>query len=371
MNRNIRVIRSALFLLRAAAAALFVLGLLSARERAAAAEFMFRARVDGRMLEGKPLYWTADHMQLLGRDGQLHEFNPKLAKEGRKTSPRFFGYSASEMKTVLQQEFDKRFDVSTTRHYLVVHPRGERDEWASRFEDLYKRFEHYFRVRGFQLEEPPYPLVAVVFRNEADYRGHAASTGRSVPSTWVGDYAGDSNRIFLFDMTTDGESDWSRNADTIIHEATHQTAYNTGIHRRYAGTPRWVSEGLATMFEARGVWSAQYDHTQADRINRGRLLNFKDLAANRWQPGMILNLISSDRMFQTSETDAYALAWALSFNLCETQPRLYCQYLAKTAARPMLSAYPAAERVADFEDIFGGERKMFETKFLRYMEEVK
>jgi hypothetical protein len=125
------------------------------------------------------------------------------------------------------------------------------------------------------------------------------------------------------------------------------------------------------MFEARGVWSAQYDRTQADRINRGRLYGFKVLVANRWKPGMAINLVSSDRMFQSDEADAYALAWALSFYLCETQPRLYCQYLAKTAERPMFGNYSAAERVADFEDIFGSEWKMFETKFLRYMEEVK
>src|SRR3990170_680485 len=143
---------------------------------ASAAEFMFRARVDGQMLEGKQLSWSAEQMLLLGRDGRLYDFNPKLAKEAQKTSPRFFGYSSSEMKTELQQEFGKQFDVSTTRHYVVVHPQGERDQWANRFEDLYKRFEHYFRVRGFTLEEPPYPLVAVVFRNEADYRRHAEAS---------------------------------------------------------------------------------------------------------------------------------------------------------------------------------------------------
>jgi hypothetical protein len=57
-------------------------------------EFMFRARVDGRMLEGQPLSWTSEQMLLLGRDGRLYEFNPKLAKEAQKTSPRFFGYAA-------------------------------------------------------------------------------------------------------------------------------------------------------------------------------------------------------------------------------------------------------------------------------------
>ena len=36
-------------------------------------------------------------------------------------------YSAAEMQEMLQHEFDSRFEVSTTRHYLVVHPRGERD----------------------------------------------------------------------------------------------------------------------------------------------------------------------------------------------------------------------------------------------------
>jgi hypothetical protein len=338
---------------------------------ATGAEFMFRARVDGKMLEGKPLHWSAEQMLLLGRDGQLYEFNPKLAKQAQKTSPRFFGYSPSEMKTELQQEFGKQFDVSTTRHYLVVHPQGERDQWANRFEDLYKRFEHYFRVRGFKLQEPQFPLVAIVFRNEADYYRHAAASGTPMRPNTLGHYDHTSNRVFLFDSTAGNEADWSQNADTIIHEATHQTASNTGIHRRFAATPRWVAEGLATMFEARGVWNAQYDRTQGDRINRGRLADFKDYVANRRKPGAIADLLSSDRRFKSDVTGAYAEAWALSFYLSETRPRLYAAYLAKTAERPLFGDYPAAERMADFQDIFGSELKMFEIKFLRYMDEVK
>jgi hypothetical protein len=332
---------------------------------------MFRARVDGRMLEGRPLSWSAEHMVLLGRDGQLYEFNPKKAKEAKKTSPRFFGYSPSEMKSELQKEFGKQFDVTTTRHYLVVHPRGERDQWANRFEDLYKRFEHYFHVRGFKLQEPPFPLVAIVFRNKGEYYRHAEASGTPLQPDTLGHFAHFSNRVFLFDTTAEGSDDWSQNADTIIHEATHQTASNTGIHRRFSGTPRWLAEGLATMFEARGVWSAQYDHTQADRVNRGRLAEFRDYVATRWNPGAVANLLSSDRMFQSDTAGAYALAWALSFYLSETQPRLYAAYLAKTAERPMLSDYPAAQRVADFQAIFGSETKMFEKKFLTYMEDVK
>jgi Protein of unknown function (DUF1570) len=351
---------------------LTVLWLAASETPAPAADFMFRARVDGQMLEGKPLSWSAEQMLLLGRDGRLHEFNPKLAKESRKTSPRFFGYSPSEMKAVLQQEFDQRFDVTTTRHYLVVHPRGQRDQWADRFEELYGRFGHYFRVRGFSLAEPPYPLVAIVFRDEAEYFRHAAGGGTPMQPGTLGHYDPVSNRVFLFDVTANASGiEWSENADTIIHEATHQTAYNVGVHKRFTAAPRWMVEGLATMFEARGVWNGRYDRAQADRVNQARLQGFRDYAAGRRQPGALMALLSSDTTFRSDADGAYAEAWALSFYLCETQPRLYAAYLAKTADRPLFSDYPAAERVADFQEIFGRETKLFEAKFLRYMEEVR
>jgi hypothetical protein len=125
------------------------------------------------------------------------------------------------------------------------------------------------------------------------------------------------------------------------------------------------------MFEARGVWDAQSDQSQAERVNRGRLLDFRDYAANRRQPGALAELITTDQLFRRDAVGAYAEAWALSFYLCETQPRLYASYLAKTAERPLFSEYSAAERMADFQDVFGDEMKMFDLKFLRFMEQVK
>ena len=339
---------------------------------ATGAEFMFRANVEGQLIEGKPLMWNSQQMLLLGRDGKLHDFNPKLATDAEKTSPSFVPYSAAEMKSLLQHEFDNRFEVSTTRHYLVVHPRGERDEWSDRFEDLYNRFGHYFRVRGFGLQEPPYPLVAIVFRDQAEYFRSAAASGTPMHPNTMGHYDPLSNRVFLFDVTAGkkNKKDWSENAETIIHEATHQTAFNAGVHRRFAAEPRWLVEGLATMFEAPGVWSARYDHTQADRVNRGRLTGFRKYVKHR-QPGSLSMLVSTDDAFRSDPDGAYAEAWALSFYLCETQPRLYAAYLTKTAERPIFSEYTTGERMADFQAVFGSDLKMLDAKFLRYMEEVK
>jgi len=192
-----------------------------------AAEFMFRANVDGKLLEGKPLSWNAEQMLLLGRDGKLHEFNPKLAKEAVKTGPSFVGYSAADMKATLQQEFGSRFEVTTTRHYVVVHPVGSATNGPIGLRIFTNRFEHYFRVRGFSLEEPAYPLVAVVFRDQAEYMRNATASGTPMHPNTLGHYDPLSNRVFLFDVAAHAKAaDWSEKAATIIHEATHQTAFN-------------------------------------------------------------------------------------------------------------------------------------------------
>ncbi len=333
------------------------------------AKFMMRARVDGRMLEGQPLWWSTTQMMMLGRDGALYEFNPKQAKESQKTSPRFFGYEMREMKPALYRQFGRDSDITTTQHYIVVHPAGQKSTWADRFEKLYRSFVHYFRVRGFQPRDPKFPLVAVVFRTQREYYAHAAKQGSPLQQGTLGHYDTKSNQIFLFDTTTSGGK-WSDNAETIIHEATHQTAFNTGIHARFGGSPRWLVEGLATMFEAQGVWDSRSYQTQRDRINVGRLRDFKDFVKSRRREGFLQELIASDKAFRSDGHGAYAEAWALSFYLCETQPRKYCQYLARTARRESFTQYSASERVADFQAIFGKNLRWIEAQFLKYMEGV-
>lgn len=336
------------------------------------AEFMFRANVEGQILEGKPLAWNAQQFYLLGRDGQLHKFHPKLATDAKKTGSHFAGFSFSEMRSQLQQEFGRQYDVSTTQHYLVVHPRGERSQWADRFEALFIRFQQYFRVREFTLQEPHYPLVAIVFPNESEYMRHAEASGRTMTPGTLGHYDPITNRVLLFDITSSTTgADWSENASTIIHEATHQTAYNVGIHQRFAAAPRWLVEGLATMFEAPGVWNGRADHSQADRVHRARLRDFRNHVATRRQIGTLAELLTSDRWFRSDPIAAYAEAWALTFYLCETQPRLYAAYLAKTATRPLFSDYPPSARLADFVEIFGSDLRTFEAKYLRYMEDLR
>jgi len=329
------------------------------------------ARVEGRLLEGQPLAWTDDQMFLLGRDGQLHEFAPAAAKDSRKTGLGFRGYSISEMRNRLRDEFDSTFEISTTAHFVVVHPRGEWSAWAKRLESLFRSFTRYMQLRGFDVRPAQVPLVAVVFRNQSDYYRYASANGTPMMPGTLGHYDPRSNRIFLFDASHNGSnSDWSANAETIIHEATHQTAYNVEVHRRFAEQPRWLVEGLAMMFEARGVWDGRSVYQQADRINRGRLSDFRSYLKTR-PSNVLVNLIASDQLFRTNPGASYAEAWTLSFFLCETRPQEYSQYLARVAARKPFAVYPAKDRLVDFMSAFGKDLDLLDAQMQRFVSELK
>ena len=52
-------------------------------------------------------------------------------------------------------------------------------------------------------------------------------------------------------------------------------------------------------------------------------------------------------------------------------PRQYCEYLELTAERPAFQKYPSAERLRDFQKIFGRDLKLVESQVLRFMDELR
>jgi hypothetical protein len=175
----------------------------------------------------------------------------------------------------------------------------------------------------------------------------------------------------MFDVTSGRpeSGDWQTNAETIVHEATHQTAFNTGIHNRLTNTPLWVVEGLATMFEAPGVWDRNRHPHLAQRVNYPRLKQFR-AATSAWQTGWLRRLIAGDDTFQTQPGGAYAASWAVSFYLMEKQPAAYGCYLRKTAGWPVGKEYGSRARLAHFTSIFGENWTMLETRISRFAAEL-
>jgi len=335
-------------------------------------EFMVQADIGLRQVEGQPLAWSDEKVYLLGRDGQLVFFAPSEARDYRKSAPRFAGLSAIEMRQQLATEFGEDYEVSSTGHYLVVHPRGQRVIWAQKFEAMYRTFKHYFRVRGFELSEPQYPLVAIVFRTHSEYQQYSRREEANLSPDTLGHYSVRTNRVSLYDVTGGSKSRAAaENIDTVVHEATHQTAFNTGIHARFAGVPRWLCEGLASMFEPPGVWDPVNHSRRHDRINDQRFSEFERFVNERRQSGAMVEVIASDRPFKADPHGAYAEAWALSFFLSETRPKLYGEYLTRTAERPAFERYTAQQRVEDFRVVFGDDLETLEVQFLQYMDRLR
>ena len=117
--------------------------------------------------------------------------------------------------------------------------------------------------------------------------------------------------------------------DTMVHEATHQAAFNTSLHSRIADTPTWVVEGLATVFEAPGIRNRPSKSTAQTRINLERFIWFRNFARTRRKEKSLADFVSRDLLYKTATLDAYSQGWALSFFLIETRPGEYVRFLKK------------------------------------------
>jgi Protein of unknown function (DUF1570) len=344
----------------------------AARADNRSSELMLEGQVRGTRVEGLPLRVTPSLVDLLSRDGYLWEFRPNEATDLRKTSLTFRSYSFPELRSSLEREIGGRLQLTATSHYLVAHPKGSA-KWPERFEELYRSFVHYFTVRGLSLKAPEFPLIAIVWPSQRDFLHYSQAQGQGVGPGVLGFYSPVTNRIMLYDSAI-GKSDsaaWQQDASTIVHEAAHQTAFNTGVHNRFSPPPRWLAEGLGMLFEARGTYDARHYPGQEDRINRGRLTQFRQYLAGGRPKGAFLGMIDSDRLFEINPAAAYAEAWALTFYLSETRPRQYNAYLAKTAARPNFEPYVSAQRMADFNSAFGTDPRMLEADYLRFIAGIK
>jgi hypothetical protein len=367
--------------------------------------------------QGKVVAQSDKHFWLIGQDGWLHVLPVADVVKYRQVSPQFNSWTGAVLRTKLRNEFGRPFEIVTTRHYAVCAAGDQKARaYADTFEELFRSFQMYFSIRGFKINEPEFPLVAVIFPDYDSFARYGAKDGVQVSKNLKGYYLKTSNRIALYeepepstarlpqedprDRNPDDEefpppmanadklgpvdmsfpvdiegSVWgaieANLHDTMLHEATHQAAFNTGLHTRLGENPKWVVEGLATVFEAPGVRNSGGSAGVATRINRERFIWFGDYAKSRRKAKSLETFISNDDLFASSILDAYSEAWALSFYLIETRPRNYAEYLRTIAARDPLQAYPAEERVADFKKTISPELPLLEAEFLRFMAKIR
>ncbi|MCA9212177.1 MAG: DUF1570 domain-containing protein [Planctomycetales bacterium] len=315
-------------------------------------------KVDGETIIGKPVLWNDHMVTVMQRDGAISEFSPLQAKDYKLLAKDFNLFSRADLYLQLKQEF-QGYEVSASYQYLIVHPKGQQQLWSKRFEEIYRSVLHYFSVRNIDTQPSPLPFIAIVFNNESEYLHHLANECDYNASRTLGVYLFKTNRIYLYDATREqadgsqGYEDWLINANTIIHESAHQAAFNIRVQRRFGAAPAWVSEGIGTLFEAKGVWNAFKYRLEKDRINEHRLGQFKRTVNELNFAETVKNLISSDRMVKSSATKGYGTAWAMTFFATERRPTQYANYLKTMHARDPFNHYTVAQRLEDFRKNFG------------------
>jgi hypothetical protein len=367
---------------------------LIARCPAGTAPSLLELSVHGQKLLGKLEAKGSNACWFIERDGKLSFLEINQIDSIRTVAPRFREFSLAELRDQLRRSLPKQFRIDGTGHFLICSENNSH-RIGEICEDTYRTFYRYFTVRGFKISQPEFPLVVIVFPDHASFVSYCRKDGIEPPSGLLGYYMRLTNRVALFDAGQDLKADrkpakstdqlaFSNREtairfdgmvegnlhDTIVHETTHQCAFNMGLHSRIGPTPKWVIEGLATMFEAPGIRDSQKNSASKSRINRSRYLWFGNYMHSRRQPHSLVDFVASDDLYSSATLDAYSEGWALTFFLAETRHSSYGRYLKLIVQRNPLAAYSAAERVADFRKAFG-DIKTVETDYLRFFEKLK
>jgi hypothetical protein len=294
-----------------------------------------------------------------------------------------------ELATQVLQRMPAGARIHTTAHYLICYNTSPvYAEWCGTlFERLYAAFLNYWQRRGLKLRDPQMPLVALVFGDKESYERYAQTELGEAANSVVGFYSMRTNRVTMYDLTglrgLQGarrsitstaqinallqQPGAERTVATIVHEATHQLAYNCGLHARYADIPMWVSEGLAVYFETPDLRSSK-GWNNIGGVHRSRLADFRRYLAAR-PTDSLHTLIAEDTRFRqaTTAVQAYAEAWALNYFLVRTRSEAYVKYLQKLAEKPPMIYDTPEEREAAFREAFSQDPKTLDADFLRYM----
>ncbi len=281
------------------------------------------------------------------------------------------------------------FEIHETNHYVICYNTSPQYAlWCGAlFERLYTGFRNYWRKQKIELRDPDWPLVAIIFDSRQAYASYAESELQSTNSI-TGYYSLTTNRVTMYDLTGADGRLWpqrsaqarinqilarpeaERTVATMIHEATHQLAFNCGLQTRFADIPLWVSEGIAIYFETPDLKKSKGWGT-IGRVNLVRHAEFRKYLLHR-PADSLETLLSTDTRFRDSRSaaNAYAEAWALNYFLIRTRAKDYREYLrGLSQKRPMIYDAPE-ERLAMFREAFGEDLRHLDSQFLRYMMRV-
>jgi hypothetical protein len=345
-------------------------------------------RRDGRTLHvsGRLITDAQDGgLLILGRDGTLWAIQPDEIVEHQSDDVPFQALDRDELTKQVLAGLPAGFEVYTTANYIIIHNTSKvYAQWCGAlFERLQRGFTNFWEQRRMPIRNPEVPLVALVFKDKESFVQYARPELGEAAPTIVGYYSLATNRVTTYNLTgidarrpsrrfSSAEQinqvlsspEAARTVATIVHEATHQLAFNCGLHQRWGDVPMWVSEGIAVYFETPHLGSSK-GWRAIGAVNRSRLLQFRQYLRSR-PPDSLKTLLADDARFRTAESaiNAYAETWALNYYLLKTRTADYVAYLQKIAGKPPLAKDSPEQRLQQFREAFGADLEGLDNSFV-------
>ncbi len=321
-------------------------------------------RLKDNTLFGVPIGLFSDQTLLMTSNGSIQRVRNADIVQQALLKDRFQSVDRNELAQHLRAEFGRNYLVRIDSPYIIVARSGHIDVWSHRFRSLHHSFKLYCSTHGLPIREIEFPLVAIVFGSRSEFLRYADATGVKLPDFCVGYYFTDSNRILLYESS---ESSKMETQNTICHEATHQLAFNMGLHQRRASTPLWLIEGLATMFESPKLSGLQSREGKSlwpiSRKDAWGRISKRPESVQR----IVESLIHNDLAFESDFDNAYAIAWAMTTYLSLRQSQQFGPYLQRVGNLPPFQEYNSSLRVADFQSAFGIDARLLTSKIIKYL----
>jgi hypothetical protein len=321
---------------------------------------------------------------ILDGDGTLVVVSPDQLQSVEVQSGPLAITPAKELGEKILAEMPPGSSFFVTEHYVVCYNTTETyARWnAKLYETRLAGFLKFWQSKGLKLQKPRFPLVALIFATKQDYVAYAKQDFDGSEGTF-GYYHQTKNRLASYDLTgIEGvlppgvrvnreallntilaRPEAERTVSTVIHEATHQMAFNCGLQTRLGDNPLWLSEGIATFFETpNGI----------GKLNTFNYSNLIQTLPNR-TPDSLAVLLTDDSRLRSAETTTtgYAEAWGLFHFLVNSNPKGMVKYLEIIRQLPVGSPSSSKERLALFQACFGEDLEKLEREFIKHIRKIR
>jgi hypothetical protein len=284
--------------------------------------------------------------------------------------------SADELRTLLHDGPFAEYQVLKTEHYLIFYQSSTAfaQDSGRLLEDLYRGLIEAFNRNGIEAHESEFPLVAVIFATERDFRKH-----KEVPPQVQAYYEFFTNRI-LFYQKSDRDLLEPKVAallrpQTVAHEGTHQVLCNIGVQPRPSSWPLWLIEGLAeycatTVKTKKGI--AWKEMGAVNALHMATIRELDDPLAiqlNAAEGNAVKHdggrpaTVAESLLLKTSLTPTdYAQAWALTHYLARQRGPDFVAYLKAMGKLPPFERRTPEDNLAEFRKFFSDDLAKLDKK---------